>query len=252
MDNQLTRYYDWCIEKGYDVSCIVYLTLSGEKNAPQISTNKNIKPINISAFTNTPNDLVNGWLNPLIKRCSFDTQTFLHQYKRLLKFLAYDKMENNYYSEFYELADDMTALKKITALKNLADNIPIFRMDKFVKELTDFSPFTKSHRWKPWHMLYEHFQELDNSFKIDVRFEVNGDSFVHFWNPSKTEDKDEAFKSCQLKLNEIGFESRMTESTDGWIGYYKPFLFSNSHSLSKLDVQTLKFTKELMNALKAE
>src|SRR5690554_5644349 len=58
MDDQLTRYYDWCVDKGYEVKCIVYLTLAGEKNAPQITSNKNIKPINISAFSNTDSDIV--------------------------------------------------------------------------------------------------------------------------------------------------------------------------------------------------
>jgi len=248
MDDQLTRYYDWCINKGYEVKCVAYLTLAGEKNAPQIATNKNIKPINISAFSNTESDVVNGWITPLIKKCSFDTQSFLNQYKRLLIFLAYDKMENDYYKDFYDLADDMSALKKIETLKKLSDDIPVFRMDKFVKELTDFSPFSKSYRWKPWHMLYERFQESDNSFKIDVWFDSNGDSWVHFWNPNKEED--DAFESCQEKIREIGFENRMTECRDDWVGYSKGFLFSDFSSLKKIDEEVLGFTKELMTALR--
>jgi len=248
MDDQLTRYYDWCVDKGYEVKCIVYLTLAGEKNAPQVTSNKNIKPINVSAFSNTESDVVNGWITPLIKQCSFDTQSFLNQYKRLLIFLAYDKMENDYYTDFYDLADDMSALKKIETLKKLSDNVPVFRMDKFVKGLTDFSPFTKSYRWKPWHMLYERFQEFDNSFKVDVWFDSNGDSWVHFWNPNK--EGTEAFDSCQEKMKEIGFENRMIECKDSWIGYSKGFLFADFNSLKRIDDEILEFTKELMSALK--
>lgn len=248
MDDQLTRYYDWCINKGYDVKCIAYLTLSGEKNAPYIASNKNLKPINISAFSNTESDLVNGWITPLIKKCSFDTQSFLNQYKRLLIFLAYDKMENDYYTTFYDLADDMSAIIKIETLKKLSDKIPVFRMDKFVKGLTDFSPFTKSYRWKPSHMLYERFQESDNSFKIDVWFDSNGDSWIHFWNPNK--EGTEAFESCKKKMKAIGFENRMKECKDSWIGYSKGFLFSDFKSLKTIDEEILKFTKELMKSLR--
>ena len=250
MDDQLTRYYDWCVDRGFEVKCIVYLTLAGEKNAPQITSNINIKPINISAFSNTKSDVVNGWITPLIKQCSFNTQSFLNQYKRLLIFLAYDKMENDYYTVFYNLADDMSALKKIETLKKLSDDVPVFRMDKFVKGLTDFSPFSKSYRYKPWHMLYERFQETNNSFKIDVWFNSNGDSWVHFWNPNK--EGLEAFESCQKKMQEIGFENRMSKCRDGWVGYSKGFLFLDFKSLKRIDDEILEFTKELMKALKSK
>lgn len=250
MDDQLTRYYNWCVDKGYEVKCIVYLTLAGEKNAPQIASNKNIKPINICAFSNTESDLVTGWITPIIEKCSFDTQTFLNQYKRLLIFLAFDKMENDYFTAFYNLADDMSSLKKIETLKKMSDDVPVFRMDKFVKGLTDFSPFTKSYRYKPWHMLYERFQESDNSFKIDVWFNPNGDAWVHFWNPIK--EGKEAFESCQKKMIEIGFENKTTECKDAWIGYSKGFLFADYKSLSEIDKEVLAFTNELMTALRTK
>ena len=250
MDDQLTRYHDWCVNNDYEVKSIVYLTLSGEKTAPQITSNNQIKPINISAFSNTQSDIVNGWIKPLIEKCSsYYTKSFLNQYKLLLKYLGHDKMKNEYYSKFYDLADDMSTLKKIDALKILSDDIPAFRMDKFVLELTDFSPFTKSYRYAPSHILYERFQEGDNSFKIDVKFESNGDCWVYFWNPPKN-GKD-AFESCQKKLKEIGFESLMIrkESPDG---FFKEFLFSDFNSLKKIDNEALRFTRELMQALGAK
>jgi hypothetical protein len=132
----------------------------------------------------------------------------------------------------------------------MSDDVPIFRMDKFVKGLTDFSPFTKSYRYKPWYMLYERFLESDNSFKIDVWFDSNGDAWVHFWNPIK--EGKEAFESCQKKMIEIGFENRMNPCEEAWIGYSKGFLFADYNSLSKIDEEVLAFTNELMTALRTK
>jgi hypothetical protein len=250
MDDQLTRYYNWCLSKKYEVTCIIYLTLSGEKTAPQVIAEKAIEPINISAFSNTKSDLVNGWLKPLISKSSFDLQSFLNQYQRLLIQLAYDNMETNYYNSFYDLADDMSVLQKIEYLNSMACGIPKFRMDKFVNDLNDFSPFTKSYRYKPYHMLYERFIEHDNSFKIDVWFDDNGDSWVHFWNPIKSGK--EAFESCKNKIEQIGFQNQMVECSkeEDWIGYSKGFLFSDHKSLRQIDEEILEFTQELMKKLK--
>src|SRR5690625_6202535 len=97
-------------------------------------------------------------------------------------------------------------------------------------------------------MLYDLFQEFDNTFKVDVWFDSNGDSWVHFWNRNK--EGTEAFDSCQEKMKEIGFENRMIECKDSWIGYSKGFLFADFNSLKRIDDEILEFTKELMSALK--
>lgn len=243
-DNQLDNYYKYLVKEGYDVCCIIYLTLSGEKNAPLLKST-NIKPINLKAFSNEVIDLVNGWINPLISNCkTLDTISLLNQYKKLLIYLGYNSMQDKELKAFYALSDDMTLLEKIDSLKELSQRVPKYRTDQLVKNIADFRPFEKSYRYKDWHMLYEKYKEGKNSFKIDIWFEENGDAFLHFWNPGKSGD----IKSIEKKLEEISFLDEMEKDMD-WVGYSKVFDFSEYGSLSKLDNALLKFTQDLMKAL---
>ena len=248
MDNQLERYYNWCIKEKYFVKSLVYLTLSGEKNSPSLITNSDLKPINIAAFTNTSQDLVNGWIIPCIGTCStFDTASLIKQYSKLIINLAYDKMNNKLLDEFYSLSDDMTVIDKIQKLKELSNKIPSYRMDKFVSGINEFKPFTKSYRYKPYHMLYERFIENDNAFKLDVWFEESGNAQVNFWNPEKKGM--DALSSVENKLDQIGYLDKMIKSDEGWIGYYKRFEFSDFGSMSSMDEKLKDFVLQLMNEL---
>lgn len=248
MNEQLERYYTWCGSNGYDVCCVVYLTLSGEKYSPSIASNINLKPINIEAFSNSRFDLVNGWIIPSIGLCStFDTTSLLKQYSKLIINLAYDKMNNTLLEEFYSLSDDLTAIKKIEKLKELSNQIPKYRMDKFVIGLGEFRPFTKSYRYKPYHMLYERFIEHDNSFKLDVWYSESGNAQIHFWNPLK--EGTNAFESVKKKIEQIGYLDILKESPEGWIGFYKKFEFSDFGSMSLMDKNLIEFVRKFINDL---
>ena len=247
-DEQLEKYYQWSINNGFKVICVVYLTLSGEKNAPPI-LNSNIKPLNITAFSNSSKDLVNGWIIPTIGKCrNFDSASFLKQYSKLLISLSYNKMNSELYEKFYKLSDDMAIVKEINDLKQIVDELPKIRMDKLVNKITDFSPFTKSYRYKPYHMLYEKFIEDDNYFKLDISFAEDGSAYIHFWNPNK--QGTEAFESVKAKIEQIGYQNILSENKDNWIGFFKRFNFSDYNSLEKLDNNLLDFVKEFMIELK--
>lgn len=248
MNEQLERYYTWCCNNGYNVCCVVYITLTGEKYSPSITSNSNLKPTNIEAFSNSHLDLVNGWIIPCIGLCNtFDTASLLKQYSKLIIKLAYDKMNNALLDEFYSLSDDMTAIKKIEKLKELSNQIPKYRMDKFVLGLGEFRPFSKSYRYKPYHMLYDRFIENDNSFKLDVWYGESGNAQIHFWNTAKEEDI--AFESVKKKIEQIGYLDKMKESRDGWIGFYKIFEFSDFGSMSIMDKNLIEFVRQFINEL---
>ncbi|WP_439185884.1 PD-(D/E)XK nuclease family protein [Carboxylicivirga taeanensis] len=245
-DNQLDRYYNYLTSEGFEVCCIIYLTLSGGKKSPQLKST-DIMPINLTAFCNSNTDLVNGWLNSLISKCkTIDTVSLLIQYKKLLIFLGYNSMYNKEMKEFYSLSDDMSLVEKIDSLKELTQSIPEYRTDQFVKKITDFKPFERSCRYKTNYILFEKFIEGENTFKIDVWFEENGDAFLHFWNPGKKGD----LQSIEKKLTEVSFLDKMVKDLE-WVGYSKEFYFSEYRSLSRIDNAIIDFTKELMQALKS-
>jgi len=245
MNDQIERYYTWCISNGYNVISIVYLTLTGEKLAPSLASNYDLKPINIAAFTNSNLDLVNGWIIPCIGACNtFDTASLIKQYSKLIINLAYDKMNNKLLDEFYSLSDDRKVIQKVEKLKELSNQIPRFRMDKFVLGIKEFRPFTKSYRYKPFHMLYERFIENDNSFKLDVWYEESGNAQIHFWSPGK--EAIDALESLEKKLKQIGYLDKLEKSKEGWIGYYKRFEFSEYGSMSLMDRKLTEFVNQFM------
>lgn len=248
MNDQLERYYNWCIKEKYHVNSVVYLTLSGEKSSPSLKTNNDLKPINIAASTNNSKDLVNGWIIPCIGACNtFDTASLIKQYSKLIINLAYDKMNNKLLDEFYSLSDDMTVIQKIEKLKELSNQIPSYRMNKFISGIKEFKPFSKSYRYKSYHMLYERFKENDNSFKLDIWFGESGNAQVHFWNPAK--EGISALDSVEKKLEQIGYLDKMVKSNERWIGFYKRFEFSEFGSMSLMDKTLLEFVKQFMDDL---
>lgn len=250
MDNQLSGYYTWCTDKGYEVAAIVYMTKSGEKMAPPLTVDSTCQPINLYAFSDCQEDLVTGWITPAIAlNRSEDTTSILYQYKKLLTFLAYDQMNNDTMNQFYAKCDDLSLQNRINRLKELFDRVPKFRTDQFVANLSDFSPFSKSTRHKDYYMLYHRYIQGEHSFKLDVWFVANGDAFIHFWiNPGINE-----FSVVEAKIKAIGYENKMfpcTPDTHKWAGYSKSFFFSEYRSMSKIDNAILNFTKEFLETLK--
>ena len=122
-------------------------------------------------------------------------------------------------------------------------------MDCFVSKLDDFRSFTKSYRYKSYHMLYERFLEDDNSFKLDIWFGNSGNVQIHFWNPNKQNDIESHLSSVKNKLESIGYLDELTESKDGWIGYCKRFEFTKFQSMKLMDEHLLDFIKKFMRAL---
>jgi hypothetical protein len=100
MDEQLSRYFNTTKALELNTDAIVYLSLDGTKepsrDAYQTSNNPEVeeKLVLIGAFNNRANDLVTGWLEPLLKTTDLDVDfryTIL-QYIDILKELGEDYM----------------------------------------------------------------------------------------------------------------------------------------------------------------
>jgi len=254
MDNQLERYYNWCIDEKYNVKAVIYLTLTGEKTAPLIEIEDSVKPINIAAFTNTENDLVNGWISHSIGLCNtIDASSLLIQYKKLIIYLGYNKMNTEQLNTLYAESDNLDLVKKVNQLKDLTDGIPEYRMDLFVDKLQDFKPFKKSGRYKPYlnHMVYENFIEDKINYKMDIEFNEEGDAFMFFWAPD-INDFEKRLDTLQSKLQQIGYKNEMKRQDDfsEWVGYKKCFSFEDFNSMKEVDDAIFAFVKGFLEALK--
>lgn len=103
--NQLESYFNYSKNAGFKIDSIVYLTLNGIKNAPLTDIGElNKKIINISAFTNSQNDLLNGWLLKCYQHSQDeDNRSFIFQYLKLIKHLSQIGMDKQIKDDFYSV-----------------------------------------------------------------------------------------------------------------------------------------------------
>ncbi|WP_100613626.1 PDDEXK-like family protein [Confluentibacter citreus] len=252
-DNQLLRYFNWCKSQHLEVVGIVYLSLNKLKYAPVAGIPIIIPVCNIQAFSNLEGNLVNNWLVPCIALCeNNDSRSLLIQYKKLLIYLAYESMEEKVMHDVYEILNTKELIERINKIKTLSDGIPRHRTNEFVREIGDnYTPFTKSNRYRDNHILYEDFFESNDKFKLDVVFEPDGSVNIHFWNPAKEESPVEASKSINDKIIKISFESQfsMSDSTSQWVRCTKSFSVSDYINMPTMDVEVIKFVKTFLKSL---
>lgn len=249
MQNQIDRYYDIGINRGYKVKGIVYLTLEGVKQAPK-PIRKDAAEItkSIGAFSNLSNDLVEGWLFPCLTLCTNeDSKSLIFQYIKLIKHLAHKNMDTTIKENFYQFISDNDYLKNTPALINLINGIPAYRADKLVKALTDYSPFRKYFRWKDNYPLYQDYFDGGFMYKLDFRFNSDGSVFMWFWIP---EHEDEIGKNIVLsKLQSIGLENEFIEDRGGYIKTFN--LDGNICTIADIDEAILLFTNKLLAKLRS-
>ena len=250
-EDQLLRYYNWCIDQKLEVVGIVYLTLDNLKFAPVTGIPESIPVCNIQAFSNRDANLVDSWLTPCIGLCkSNDASSFLNQYKKLITYLAYNSMEEKIMPVVYAVLNSGEQIERINKLKALSDAIPKYRTDELVHEIGEvYAPFKKSYRYRDNHMLYDDYFELDNRFKLDVVFESNGSVNVHFWNPAK--EGEEGSNSIDEKLAEMGYfeimSARLTHNE--FIKSMRHFSVLNYATLPEMDKEVTSFVQSFITAL---
>lgn len=264
--NQIERYHDFSAnKKGYDVCCIIYLSLGGYKKAPKIENDKadslviNIDSlvINIAAYNDKPIDLYNGWLlKSLTQNIHTDTYTFVYQYSKLIQHLSNNNMNMEAKEEFYNFLSTNNAFQNIKSIITLGNNLAEYRSQRFFNSTKEqYAPFTKIYlandktdTGKTYHCCFENFKRGADAFKIDVVFHQNGDAVLQLWNPEKHRDYQ---KSSTMKLLEDIGNGMLGKFSDKGFGGGMKIAFKMdafSDNVVKLDEALSVFFKELLAA----
>lgn len=251
MPNQIERYYDYALEKGYLVDSIVYLTLNGKKNAPKVGREEiDSRVIDVTAFSQDEKNLCNGWLfNCYIEakeRKDDDSSTFIYQYIKLIKHMSLIVMDNELKKDFYEVVSNEQNRKKARILVTLLNELETYRMDLFMEKIgKDYAPFTKIYRYRPYHQLFEGYEEKGIVYKLDVHFYEN-ESCLDFWCPNE-EDKCTQFISDRLSRIQL-----LEEFTMGGFGggMYKRFKIEDYHNIKEIDEAVYTFVHEFFIKLR--
>lgn len=237
MPNQIERYYDYVSEKGYLVDGIIYLTLKGNKNAPKVGRKEiDDKIIDIVAFVQDKKNLCNGWLfNCYIEakeRKDDDSSTFIYQYIKLIKHMSLIVMDNELKKDFYEVVSNEQNREKARVLVTLLNELETYRMDLFMEKIgKDYAPFTKIYRYKPYHQLFEGYEEKGIVYKLDVHF-YEDKSCLDFWCPNIEED--ECTQHISNKLSKMQLLEEFTLGGFGG-GMYKWFTIEDYHNIREID-----------------
>ena len=237
MPNQIERYYDYALEKGYLVDSIVYLTLNGKKNAPKVGREEiDSRVIDVTAFSQDEKNLCYGWLSNCYKEVKMkkddDSSTFIYQYMKLIKHLSLIVMDNKLKKDFYEVVSDEQNRKKVQILASLLNELQPYRMDLFMEKIgDDYAPFSKIYRYRPHHQLFEGYEERGIVYKLDVHFYENK-SCLDFWCPNIEED--ECTEHISNKLSKMQLLEEFTLGGFGG-GMYKWFTIEDYHNIREID-----------------
>ena len=237
MPNQIERYYDYALEKGYLVDSIVYLTLNGKKNAPKVGREEiDSRVIDVTAFSQDEKNLCYGWLSNCYKEAKMkkddDSSTFIYQYMKLIKHLSLIVMDNKLKKDFYEVVSDEQNRKKAQILASLLNELQPYRMDLFMEKIgDDYAPFSKIYRYRPHHQLFEGYEERGIIYKLDVHF-YEDKSCLDFWCPNIEED--ECTQHISNKLSKMQLLEEFTLGGFGE-GMYKWFTIEDYHNIREID-----------------
>lgn len=249
-DKQLENYYNYLVDSGFEVDAIVYLTLNGNKNAPLTDNQElNQKFLNIAAFTNSENDLCNGWLKKAYGDLSDeDNSSFVFQYIKLLKHLSQVGMYKDIQDEFYEVISEEGGFQKVKAINELLGGLGQYRADLFAKRVNEeYLPFKKIYRYRPYHWLFENYNDNGIVFKLDVQFHSDGNASIDFWNPGESEETQKLNTSNKLKSIAL-----IEEFKDGGMGggMFKNFTLDEYGSVKCVDEELYKFVAKLFVKLR--
>lgn len=249
-ENQIENYYNYALNSYFEVDSIIYLTLSGNKNAPLTDNLElNSKILNLSAFTNSENDLSNGWLHHCYKISKEENNTsFIFQYLKLIKHLSQYAMDKQIKDEFYSVINKEGGFQKSRAIADLVAGLQEYRADNYGEKIgNDYLPFKRNYRWRPNHWLYENYNDNGVVFKLDIYFNSDGSARIDFWNPHQPIEIQKA--NTSQKLDSIQLISEFQHGGFGG-GMFKVFKLENFKNLESMDLEIYNFVKNLFKKLR--
>lgn len=147
-------------------------------------------------------------------------------------------------NDFYEIVNQESGLDKIKAIMELANGLEEYRADVFREKVgNNYAPFKKIYRYKPWHWLFENFNDHGIIYKLDVHF-YSGRARIDFWNPDG-DDKE----IIEDKLDSIGLFEDFEENGFG-NGMYKEFCITQEKLIKDVDEELVQYVLSLFEKLR--
>lgn len=256
MEEQIRRYYDFAIGNKYYVDAIIYLSLDGLKKAPLFNEEITKLVRNVGAFTNQPEDLVSGWLEPCRQASKGESsRSLIFQYIKQIKHLNSYAMSEIAMQAFYEYISSHENHSAAKTVNQLSAEIGTYRRDQFHKKWNnDIAPFKRIHRLVQYGncgSLFEDFYKDQYNFKLDVYFENNGSALVRLWLPHAKHDNEKGRDECFRILKEAGMDDGFDVEYPGRGNSMvaRTFLFNEGDNMRDIDAKVYDFVKALLNKL---
>jgi len=181
---QLLRYYNYFVDKGYEVLGIVYLSLDGRKT-PIFTQDWSMHEINIisgkmiylAAYRQDKEDLYKNWLLPSLPHISdVDFSALVRQYAHLLQILNKETMDHRSLGELYEIIQQNNQhYKTAMAMCQMLKKLPRYIAERMQGEYQFASPiFPKIWVYEDKDCLATVLQDLmlSEEFNLTIDIEV--------------------------------------------------------------------------------
>lgn len=250
-DMQIERYIDYARGYKFNVNVVVYLSLDGLKQAPNIDGDNSIVK-SIPAF-GLAKCLVNGWLEKCLEKCSNrNSSSFIVEYIKLVKQLAHNVMDEDVKYQFYHFVSSVENFNGVKDIIGLFRGLTDYRRDHFRRQITNYNPFKRSAYYQYGDnrdCLFEQFNLDGYSLKLDVWFISDGSAKLYFWVPNFQEkDPQAAFNKMTEVLTSVDMLSDFYVENHKYLKYYN--ISENDNSITKVDSIVLQFVNEFLMKLR--
>ena len=207
MPRQLPRYLQYVKSKGGDCQAIVYLRLNrlqhpdttGWTEAEQTEIKE--KLLSVTAYSDVPDDLLNGWLYRCEKVSEhIDALLILRQYGTLLRKLGGNVMNKPLMEQFYSLMLSEENYQAARSVYSMLDDLILYRVEMIIARFqNDLAPFTAINNYQDCDAYFTGFRRGGTHFGIDVIVELESYSF-QFWD---RDDREGVNGHAKLLLQEM-------------------------------------------------
>jgi hypothetical protein len=247
---QVERYYNYAKSEKYKVLLIIYLSLDGMKTAPEMKQEIKDLVVNIGALTNQKNDIINGWLNYCLEKCtSDDSKSLIYQYIKLIKHLSNKNMDIKVKEDFYKFVDNKDILEKLPSIIDLIDQLWSYRRELFGNHFIEsdkFYPFETSYKYRVDRWILGNYNESGDTFQLDILFQKEGSINVQFWNTNRIISERLELLGQKLNLMNMLDQFKVVDSY-----YEKSFVQSEKlPTLTDIGTEAVNFVNNFLQKLR--
>lgn len=248
-DNQIDDYHDYVLRNNYIIDAIVYLSKDGHKVAPINNEEINRLVVNVPAFNNTASDLYMGWLKASQNICTNkDSESFIHQYAKLISHLSNKNMESNIKKEFYDFVNQHKALDAVLLIENLHTFQADYRAELFAKELKSHAPFKTKFLCYNNFWVFDDFTYLDEKFKMDVFFMLDGSASIVICNKNKSNQ--DGYNAAKHFVSILGLLDQFNAPSRSDGMHCKFSIGEEFQTMAEIDKAILTLVKIILEKLK--